>query len=69
MANKSCNRKEQFIQIPIDSVSLPGDLSIIEQSAGIVLFVHASGSSGYSRRHDIETRIVKLLHVKITTHN
>jgi putative phosphoribosyl transferase len=50
MANKN-ERKEHFIQIPIGSVSLSGDLTIIEKSPGIVLFAHGSGSSRHSRRN------------------
>jgi putative phosphoribosyl transferase len=49
MANK--NRKEQFIQIPIGSVSLSGDLTVVEGSPGIVLFAHGSGSGRHSRRN------------------
>src|SRR5918998_1522657 len=49
MTNK--NRKEQFIQIPVDSVSLSGDLTLLEGSLGIVLFAHGSGSGRHSRRN------------------
>ncbi|HWS19118.1 MAG TPA: dienelactone hydrolase family protein [Nitrososphaera sp.] len=58
MANKS-NRKEQFIQIPIGSVSLSGDLTIIEQSPGIVLFAHGSGSSRHSRRNRYVAKVLQ----------
>lgn len=58
MANKN-ERKEHFIQIPIGSVSLSGDLTIIEQSPGIVLFAHGSGSSRHSRRNRYVAKVLQ----------
>ena len=58
MASKS-ERKEHFIQIPIGSVSLSGDLTIIEQSPGIVLFAHGSGSSRHSRRNRYVAKVLQ----------
>ena len=58
MANKN-ERKEHFIQIPIGSVSLSGDLTIIEQSPGIVLFAHGSGSSRRSRRNRYVAKVLQ----------
>ncbi|HJU96217.1 MAG TPA: dienelactone hydrolase family protein [Nitrososphaera sp.] len=57
MANKS--KKEQFIQIPIGSVSLSGDLSIVEGSPGIVLFAHGSGSGRHSRRNRYVAKVLQ----------
>ncbi len=49
MANNK--RKEQSIQIAVGSVSLFGDLTTVEGSPGMVIFVHGSGSSRHSRRN------------------
>lgn len=57
MANK--NRKEQFIQIPIGSVSLSGDLTVVERSPGIVLFAHGSGSGRKSRRNRYVAKVLQ----------
>ena len=57
MANK--NRKEQFIQIPIGSVSLSGDLTVVEGSPGIVLFAHGSGSGRHSRRNRYVAKVLQ----------
>ena len=57
MSNK--NRKEQFIQIPIGSVSLSGDLTVIEGSPGIVLFAHGSGSGRHSRRNRYVAKVLQ----------
>lgn len=57
MANK--NRKEQFIQIPIGSVSLSGDLTVVEGSPGIALFAHGSGSGRHSRRNKYVAKVLQ----------
>lgn len=57
MANK--NTKEQFIQIPIGSVSLSGDLTVVEGSTGIVLFAHGSGSGRHSRRNRYVAKVLQ----------
>ena len=57
MSNK--NRKEQFIQIPIGSISLSGDLTVIEGSPGIVLFAHGSGSGRHSRRNRYVAKVLQ----------
>jgi dienelactone hydrolase len=38
-------------RIPIDGISLEGDLTIPERATGIVLFAHGSGSSRFSPRN------------------
>lgn len=57
MANK--NRQEQFIQIPIGSVSLSGDLTVVDRSPGIVLFAHGSGSGRHSRRNRYVAKVLQ----------
>lgn len=57
MTNK--NRKEQFIQIPIGSVSLSGDLTVVDRSPGIVLFAHGSGSGRHSRRNRYVAKVLQ----------
>jgi putative phosphoribosyl transferase len=57
MADK--NRKEQAIQIPIGSVSLSGDLTIVEGSQGIVLFAHGSGSGRHSQRNRYVAKVLQ----------
>jgi putative phosphoribosyl transferase len=57
MANK--NTKEDFIQIPIGSLSLSGDLTIVGGSPGIVLFVHGSGSGRHSRRNRYVAKVLQ----------
>ncbi len=49
MANNK--RKEQSIKIAIGPVSLFGDLTTVEGSAGTVIFIHGSGSGRHSRRN------------------
>jgi putative phosphoribosyl transferase len=55
----SKNGKEQFIQIPVGSVSLSGDLTILEGSLGIVLFAHGSGSGRHSRRNRYVAKVLQ----------
>lgn len=57
MANK--NRQEQFIQIPIGSVSLSGDLTVVDRSPRIVLFAHGSGSGRHSRRNRYVAKVLQ----------
>jgi hypothetical protein len=58
MANK--DRKEEFIQIPIGgSVSLSGDLTVVEGSPGIVLFAHRRGSGRHSRRNRYVAKVLR----------
>jgi putative phosphoribosyl transferase len=55
----SNDRKEQFIQIPVGSVSLSADLTILEGSLGIVLFAHGSGSGRHSRRNRYVAKVLQ----------
>lgn len=43
--------EERTITVPLDSVSLEGNLSVPEGAQGIVLFAHGSGSSRFSPRN------------------
>lgn len=42
---------EQEITILVDSISLPGTLTLPEKAIGLVLFAHGSGSSRFSSRN------------------
>ena len=44
--------KEKLVEIPINSKSIEGDLSIPEGAEGIVLFAHGAGSSRHSSRNN-----------------
>jgi pimeloyl-ACP methyl ester carboxylesterase len=55
----SKDRKEQFIQIPVGSVSLSADLTILEGSLGIVIFAHGSGSGRHSRRNRYVAKVLQ----------
>ena len=57
MANKK--GKEQSIQIAIGSVSLFGDLTTVEGSPGMVIFVHGSGSGRHSRRNRYVAKVLQ----------
>ena len=58
MANKN-GKEEQFIRIPIGSVSLSGDLTVADGSPGIVLFAHGSGSGRHSRRNRYVAKVLQ----------
>lgn len=58
MANKG-EKEEHFIRIPIGSVSLSGDLTIVDGSPGIVLFAHGSGSGRHSRRNRYVAKVLQ----------
>jgi len=49
--------EERLVRVPAGSVTLEGNLTLPEQSRGIVLFAHGSGSS----RHSPRNRYVALL--------
>lgn len=49
LSSKSKSSNE--IQIPIDSITLEGNLTIPEGAKGIVVFAHGSGSSRFSSRN------------------
>lgn len=43
--------EENHVEIPLDSISLDGNLDIPEGAEGIVIFAHGSGSSRFSPRN------------------
>jgi putative phosphoribosyl transferase len=42
---------EQEVNILVDSISLPGTLTLPENAIGLALFAHGSGSSRFSSRN------------------
>jgi dienelactone hydrolase len=50
---------ETLVNIPADSVSMEGSLVIPDNSAGIVLFVHGSGSSRFSPRNNYVAEVLR----------
>jgi pimeloyl-ACP methyl ester carboxylesterase len=49
--------EEQLVQVPAGSVTLEGNLTLPEESRGIVLFAHGSGSSRHSPRNRYVARV------------
>ena len=49
----------KLVSIPIDDVSLSGDLTIPPHAEGIVLFAHGSGSSRHSPRNQAVARTIQ----------
>jgi putative phosphoribosyl transferase len=49
---------EQLVQVPAGSVTLEGNLTLPEESRGIVLFAHGSGSSRHSPRNRYVARVL-----------
>ena len=47
------------VQIPVDGILLRGELSLIPQSKGIVLFAHGSGSSRHSPRNQFVAGVIQ----------
>ncbi|MDB5603559.1 MAG: Dienelactone hydrolase family protein [Bradyrhizobium sp.] len=50
--------EDQLVKVPAGSVTLEGNLSLPEQSRGIVLFAHGSGSSRHSPRNRYVARVL-----------
>jgi dienelactone hydrolase len=48
--------KEILVHIPVDGVTLEGALAVPANAAGLVLFVHGSGSSRFSPRNNFVAR-------------
>ena len=49
--NFSCNVEEKIVSVKLGSISLQAEIVLPEDSLGIVMFVHGSGSSRYSTRN------------------
>ncbi len=50
---------EQSVQIPIDGITLQGDLAVPRPLSGIVVFAHGSGSSRHSPRNRYVARVLQ----------
>jgi putative phosphoribosyl transferase len=53
------NKVQETVQIPVDSVSLSGDITIPEGNKGVVLFAHGSGSGRKSPRNRYVARVLQ----------
>lgn len=51
--------KEILVHIPVDGVTLEGALAVPANAAGLVLFVHGSGSSRFSPRNNFVARALR----------
>jgi hypothetical protein len=43
--------EERVVRIPVGAIELEGNLGVVEDSEGVVLFAHGSGSSRSSPRN------------------
>ena len=50
--------EEQLVQVPAGSVTLEGNLTLLEESRAIVIFAHGSGSSRHSPRNRYVARVL-----------
>ena len=53
------NKVQETVQIPVDSVSLSGDITIPEGIKGVVLFAHGSGSGRKSPRNRYVAKVLQ----------
>lgn len=51
--------REESLRIPLDGVSLVGDLVVPREVAGIVIFAHGSGSSRHSPRNRFVAQVLQ----------
>ncbi|MEF8792476.1 dienelactone hydrolase family protein [Thiohalorhabdus sp.] len=49
----------ELVHIPLDGASLEGELSAPEESAGLVVFAHGSGSSRFSPRNNYVAGVLR----------
>jgi predicted alpha/beta-hydrolase family hydrolase len=47
------------VWIPVDSITLPGELSVPDRAKGLVLFAHGSGSSRHSPRNQYVAQVIR----------
>jgi pimeloyl-ACP methyl ester carboxylesterase len=47
------------VWIPVDSITLPGELSVPGRAEGLVLFAHGSGSSRHSPRNQYVAQVIR----------
>lgn len=50
---------EQTIDIPVDKITVTGDLHVPELAKGIIVFAHGSGSSRHSSRNKYVARVLQ----------
>jgi len=51
--------EHQPVRVPVDGAQLEGELALIPQSAGIVVFAHGSGSSRHSPRNQLVAGVLQ----------
>jgi hypothetical protein len=47
------------VWIPVDSITLPGELSVPGRAEGLVLFAHGSGNSRHSPRNQYVAQVIR----------
>jgi putative phosphoribosyl transferase len=50
---------QQFVQIPAETVTLEGELTLPQETPGVVAFAHGSGSSRHSPRNTFVARVLQ----------
>ena len=55
---KTIQRSERLVRIPVDAITLEGNLTIPEEARGMVLFAHGSGSSRHSPRNRFVAQVL-----------
>ena len=48
-----------LIQIPVDSLTLEGEIHLPQEAKGIVIFAHGSGSSRFSPRNTFVAQVLR----------
>src|SRR6266487_595124 len=56
---RAMNVESRKVRIESGSVTLEGELSVLENASGIVLFAHGSGSSRHSPRNQYVARVIR----------
>ncbi|MFW6146029.1 MAG: dienelactone hydrolase family protein [Planctomycetota bacterium] len=65
MADNDATTKAQVrsVEIPAGEVTLPGDLAVVPDALGIVVFAHGSGSSRFSPRNRFVAEVLQDAHI------
>jgi dienelactone hydrolase len=59
-ADRSLDDPEELaVRVPVGSVTLDGDLSLVDSAQGVVLFAHGSGSSRHSPRNRYVAQVLR----------
>lgn len=53
------DNREQLVAIPVDNISIEGNLTVPPDAQGVVLFAHGSGSSRHSPRNQYVARVLQ----------